>query len=225
MISSKWSGVLAFVAAAGIASWALVDSAPAYGQPVKVPKKEKDKKDTKSKDSAKKKGAGVSVGDTAPDWTVTGVDGKEHKLSDFRGKIVLMDFWATWCPPCRAAMPGMQKIHEEYKDKGVVVLGMNCWERGDPKAFMESNKYTYGLMLKSDAAAEAYGVNGIPAFFLIGPDGKVLMVERGFAEDGEKKIASTIDKHLSKEKSDAPAKPTDDAAAGSPKKGAAAPKH
>ncbi len=204
---SRWSGVLAMVAAAGVASWTLVDSSPAYGQPVKVPKKDKDKD---KKDKSKK---GIKVGDSAPEWTATGVDGKQHKLSEYKGKIVLMDFWATWCGPCKMAMPGVQKIHEAYKDKGVVVLGMNCWEKGgDPKAFMESKKYTYGLMLKSDAAAEGYGVSGIPAFFLIGPDGKILMVERGYSEDGDKKISAVIDKHLSEVKAEAPAPEKKDAA-------------
>lgn len=126
---------------------------------------------------------GPRVGEMAPDWTLKDASGKEHKLSDFRGKVVVMDFWATWCGPCRMAMPGVQKIHETYGGKGAVVFGINCWENADPAQFMKEGGYTYGLLLDGDGAAAAYSVSGIPAIYVIGKDGKVLYGSVGFEGD------------------------------------------
>ncbi len=140
------------------------------------------------------KAAGPQTGQAAADWTLKDADGKEHTLSEYRGKVVVLDFWATWCPPCRAAMPGIQKIHEKYKDKGVVVLGMNCWESGDPAAYMKENNITYGLIVKADDAAKAYGVSGIPTLYVIGTDGKVIYHTVGF--EGEAALEAAIKGHL-----------------------------
>lgn len=138
---------------------------------------------------------GPAIGTMAPDWSLPDPSGKIHKLSDYRGKVVVMDFWATWCGPCRQAMPGVQKIHEAYKDKGVVVFGINCWENADAPKFMSDGGFTYGLLLKGDEAAGKYGVDGIPAIYVVGPDGKVLYGSIGFA--GEEVIEAAIKRGLS----------------------------
>lgn len=143
-------------------------------------------------------GKGPAVGSTAPEWTLKDSSGKEHKLSDYRGKIVVMDFWATWCGPCKRAMPTIQKIHEEYKDKGVVVFGVNCWERDDAQKYMNDKKFTYGLLLKADDVATRYGVEGIPAFFIVDPTGKIAFSESGFGPNSEKEIRAALEKLLSK---------------------------
>lgn len=140
------------------------------------------------------KAAGPQIGQAVADWTLKDAEGKEHSLSQYRGKVVVLDFWATWCPPCRAAMPGIQKIHEKYKDKGVVVLGMNCWESGDAAAYMKENGITYGLILRADDAAKAYGVSGIPTLYVIGTDGKVIYHSVGF--EGEEALEGAIKSHL-----------------------------
>jgi thiol-disulfide isomerase/thioredoxin len=138
--------------------------------------------------------SGVPVGDTAPDWTLTDLDGKEHTLSRYRGKIVVMDFWATWCPPCRQAMPVLQRLHEKYKDQGVVIFGMNCWESGDPGAYMDENSLTYTTLLKADPVAQLYQVSGIPTFYIVGPDGKVVYSEVGFDPAFENKFADLVER-------------------------------
>ena len=138
----------------------------------------------------------LKVGSEAPDWTLKTPSGRAVTLSKLRGKIVLIDFWATWCGPCKAAMPTLQELHEKYKGKPVVVVGINTWERADPAAFMKKNKLSYGLLLKGDAVARAYGVLGIPTFYLIGPDGKILYASSGFDPTSETAVAKLIDAAL-----------------------------
>ncbi|MBC7834818.1 MAG: TlpA family protein disulfide reductase [Phycisphaerales bacterium] len=137
------------------------------------------------------KGGAPAVGDTAPDWTLNDAEGSPHKLSDYKGKVVVLDFWATWCGPCVKAMPSVQRLHEKYKDKGVKVFGVNTWEKGDAPKFMKDKGFTYGLLMKGDDVAKAYGVNGIPTFYVIGHDGKVVFHEVGKPEDA--KITKAID--------------------------------
>lgn len=120
------------------------------------------------------------VGTIAPDWSLKDPDGVVHRLVDYRGRVVVMDFWATWCHPCILAMPHVQKLHEKFKDKGVAVFGVNCWESGDPVKFMRDKKYTYTLLLNVDSIAPAYQVHGIPTFVVIGPDGRIVHYSSGY---------------------------------------------
>src|SRR5947199_8917493 len=79
----------------------------------------------------------LAVGATAPDWELSDADGKLQTLAQYRGKIVVLDFWATWCGPCAEVMPQMQKLHEKYKDRGVTVFGVSSWEKNDPGVLMK----------------------------------------------------------------------------------------
>ncbi|MFG0274057.1 MAG: peroxiredoxin family protein [Phycisphaerales bacterium] len=144
----------------------------------------------------------IEVGKKAPAWTLPDADGDMHSLEQYRGKVVVMDFWATWCGPCKMAMPGLQNLHEEFKDRGVVILGINTWERdGNQKAidYMDEHEYTYGLMLDGDKVAEAYGVRGIPTFYVIGVDGTVIKTKVGFDPEGEQKMAEFLDEYLAEQ--------------------------
>ena len=124
------------------------------------------------------------------------IPAENFRLEDYRGKVVVMDFWATWCPPCKAAMPGLQALHEKYKDRDVVVLGMNCMERGDPVGYMRSNNYTYGLVTGADNFAQQYGVRGIPTFVVIGVDGQIIHQASGFSPANEHALEQAIANHL-----------------------------
>src|SRR5262249_32574459 len=140
-----------------------------------------------------------AAGDEAPAFALKDPAGKEVTLASLKGRVVLLDFWATWCGPCKAAMPSIQKLHEKYKGKSVTVLGVNTWERGGPDLaakYMEKSGYTYGLVVKGDDLAKTYGISGIPTIVLIGPDGKILHIAVGFAEGEEEHLAKLIDKAL-----------------------------
>jgi peroxiredoxin len=140
----------------------------------------------------------LKVGSPAPKWELKTPDGKTVALEDLRGKVVVLNFWATWCGPCKAAMAGVQKLHEQFKDRPVKVFGVNCWENesADPAKFMKDKECTYGLLLEADETAEAYRVSGIPTFYVIDQQGKILYANAGFTPEREKEIADIIDKAL-----------------------------
>ncbi len=143
--------------------------------------------------------ANAAIGGDAPEWEMQTPEGAKVTLKSLRGKFVVIDFWSTWCGPCKMAMPGMQKLHERFKGKPVVVYGANCWERSanaDPMGYIKSKNFTYPQLLKADQAATAYGVTGIPAIFLIGPDGKILHNVRGFDPRAEENLAGIIEEKL-----------------------------
>lgn len=142
----------------------------------------------------------AEVGKPALAFKLKDAKGTEVSLESLKGRVVLLDFWATWCGPCKAAMPSIQKLHEKFADKAVTVIGMNCWEQKDEAAvkYMEKQKYTYTLLLKADDLAKEYGISGIPTLILIGKDGNVLHTGVGFGDGEEEHLAEMIQKELDK---------------------------
>ena len=119
-----------------------------------------------------------------PDFTLNTPDGKKISLKDFRGKIVLLNFWASWCVPCREEMPAMEKLYQEYKDKNFVVLAVAVKDRKqDAVDFVKELKITYPIALDPEAeVGSLYGAWGLPATYLIGPKGEGLARGWGPAE-------------------------------------------
>jgi len=120
-------------------------------------------------------------GAEAPDFTQLDVNGKPVKLSDFRGKYVLLDFWASWCGPCRRENPNVVKAYQTYKDKGFTVLGVSLDRDGDRDKWLAAIEkdglpWTQVSDLKAweNEAAKLYEVNAIPMNFLIDPNGKII---------------------------------------------------
>ncbi len=126
------------------------------------------------------------------------VQAADFRLGDYKGQVVVLDFWATWCGPCKMAMPGMQALHEHFQGRPVQVFGVNCWERGDPVAYMQANGFTYGLVLGGEQLAKSNQVDGIPTFVVIGVDGNRLHRAVGFDPAGEGKLRTIIEEHLAK---------------------------
>ncbi|SEI57388.1 Peroxiredoxin [Dyadobacter sp. SG02] len=141
----------------------------------------------------------VQIGKEAPDFAQTSVDGTEVKLSDFRGKYVLLDFWASWCGPCREENPNVAASYADFRDKGFEVLGVSLDASSQKAAWLkaiEKDKLTWKQVtdLKGwdNAAAKLYGIRGIPANFLIDPSGKIIARDlRG--KDLPEKLKSILD--------------------------------
>ena len=125
-----------------------------------------------------KEKVGIQKGDRAPGITLRNLQGKSVKLSDFRGKIVLINFWATWCTNCKAEMGTLQKYYQDHHTKGFVVLSVNDTtaekNRQAVKNFMSRKKLTFPVVLDSNGIASGqYRVGGLPTSFFIGPKGQV----------------------------------------------------
>lgn len=132
----------------------------------------------------------------APDFTLQDLDGKTVSLSDFKGKVVVVDFWATWCPPCRASIPGLERIHREYSQKGVVLLAVSLDDGGWDyvKSFQQEYGMSYRVLKGTEEVASRYMVRSIPMIVLVGRDGKVQKRLLGFGaeEELEKEIKSVL---------------------------------
>lgn len=140
----------------------------------------------------------LPIGSTAPDFELKTPEGKSVRLKSLRGNVVVLDFWATWCGPCKQAMPGVQKLQDRYKDKPVKVIGISCWERktADPDQYMKDKGYTYGLLLGGNEVADLYKLDGLPTFYVINSAGKVVYASTGFLRDKEEEISRIIDNSI-----------------------------
>ena len=123
------------------------------------------------------------AGFLAPDFTLQTLDGDAVTLSELRGKAVLVNFWATWCPPCRAEMPAIQKLYDEYKERGFVVLAVNATYQDTSSAipgFVEEHNLTFPILLDNTGdSADQYQLRSLPSSFFIGRDGIIQEVVIG----------------------------------------------
>ena len=115
------------------------------------------------------------VGKPAPAFTLTGVKGSTISLARYKGRVVLLDFWATWCRPCRIEMPLVQKLYDELKPRGLVVFGVNLMEEpARVKGFLAENGITFPILLdRGGKVAGRYRAEGIPTLVIVGKDGRV----------------------------------------------------
>ena len=113
---------------------------------------------------------------TAPDFTLSNPQGKKLSLRDYRGKLVFLNFWATWCTYCREEMPGMERLYREFKGRGLEILAVNVKDkRSDALAFIRELKLSYPMMMDPEGEVGLlYGAWGMPATYLIDEKGMVL---------------------------------------------------
>ncbi len=118
---------------------------------------------------------------TAPAFTLADLNGKSVSLSDFHGKVVVLDFWATWCPPCRREIPDFIDLQKEYGPRGVQIVGIALDEPEKVQAFARQNGMNYPVLLGSDDVSMKYGgIEGIPTTFIIDKSGKIVNRFEGF---------------------------------------------
>jgi cytochrome c biogenesis protein CcmG/thiol:disulfide interchange protein DsbE len=137
-----------------------------------------------------------------PDFTLTSLDGLSVTLSELRGRPVLLNFWATWCPPCRLEMPYFQEIHEDpiWRARELLILAVNLQESAtDVRRFMTDNAYTFTVLLDTKAeAARLYNASSIPATYIIGKDG-IIKYRRIGAFAGKSQIEQMLLSAIGKE--------------------------
>jgi peroxiredoxin len=122
-------------------------------------------------------GGRVAIGVAAPDFVLTGIDGAQVRLSDFKGKVVLLNFWATWCPPCRAEIPSIESLNNKMKGKNLVILAVSIdgVQTERLKNFTESNHMSFTILHDpGQEVADIYLVSGIPTTYLIDTNGIIV---------------------------------------------------
>ena len=117
----------------------------------------------------------------APDFTLDTLDGNKITLSKLRGQIVVVNFWATWCPPCRLETPALEKSYEQYKDSGVVILGVNLTNQdviSEVESFVQEFELTYPILLDRDGTVSStlYQIKGLPSTFFVNREGIIRTV-------------------------------------------------
>jgi peroxiredoxin len=139
----------------------------------------------------------------APDFTLRDLNGETVSLEDYRGKLIFLNFWATWCMPCRSEMPSMERLYIEFKDRGFTMLAVDLREgTGKVKAFREKFKLSFPILLDSDGrVGRMYGVRSIPTTYLIDQEGNVIGGALG-ARDWVSKEALELIEHLMLHSSD-----------------------
>ena len=140
----------------------------------------------------------LSCAEVSYDFTLQDLEGKPVSLSDYKGKVVFIDFWATWCPPCRASIPAVEKLYEQYKDdEDFVVLGINLQEDKDTiLKFMKKQKMNYPVLLSDKKVISNYKISSIPRFFIIDKNGEIYNKYVGFAPGVEELWQKDIKKLL-----------------------------
>ena len=135
----------------------------------------------------------------APDFELKNAEGSVVHLSDYAGKVVVLDFWATWCGPCKSSIPWMIELSEKYKSDGFTIIGVSMDEDGWPvvKPFMEKLKITYPILLGNKRVAYLYGdVDALPLAFFVDRNQRVAAIHPGAAsrKDFEKTIQTLLGK-------------------------------
>lgn len=126
----------------------------------------------------------VKVGEAAPDFIFKDRNGKTLRLTDFRGKVVVINFWASWCLPCREEMPDLQAVYDEYQEQGLVVLGINTTyldSLENAYAFIDDLRLTFPIVFDEtgEVAEQSYLVRGLPTSFWVDQDGIVRLAVVG----------------------------------------------
>jgi len=138
----------------------------------------------------------VGISDEAPDFTLKSLKGDNLRLEEYRGQVVLINFWASWCGPCRQEMPLLDRLHHRYEDTGFTVLGVNV--EGDPKPAQEivdKTKVTFPVLIDRDQrVSELYDLEAMPSTIVVDRDGVIRYIHLGYKPGDESKYVEVVKK-------------------------------
>jgi peroxiredoxin len=135
--------------------------------------------------------------DLAPSFVLSDISGSKVDLADYRGKVVILDFFATWCEPCRILAPDLKSFYERYKDRGVAVIAISIDEGADAakmvRAYGKEYGLTYPMVVDDGQVKKKYGVFSLPTTVIINKEGKIMSKHLGITADYTKRLATEID--------------------------------
>ncbi len=139
---------------------------------------------------------GIGVQQAAPDFTLKSLNGSNLRLKEQRGQVVLINFWASWCGPCRQEMPLLEKIHQRYRDAGFAVWGVNVEGEVAPAADVaKQTKVTFPVLIdEGQKVSELYDLEAMPSTVVVDRDGTVRYIHRGYKPGDEAKYLEVIKK-------------------------------
>lgn len=152
--------------------------------------------DTKSKTETE---LTAEINRVAPDFSLKDISGKDILLSGQKGKVVLLEFWATWCPPCRASVPELIELQKKYQGRNFTVIGISIDSDSDLSKvvqFASANKINYPILIADDSTQKAYGIISVPTYYLINKDGVITDSYQGLSENFRTKISGRIENLL-----------------------------
>ncbi len=138
------------------------------------------------------KGANKTVA-AGNDFTLSSLEGETYTLKKLIGKVVIVDFWATWCPPCRREIPHLVNFYEKYKDKGLIILGVSNEDTVTLDNFKKENNITYPILLGNNEVFQKFGVRSIPHTIFIDKKGNVRKTQIGYSDDFLPEFESLIE--------------------------------
>ncbi len=138
----------------------------------------------------------VSVQDTAPDFTLKSLDGANLRLEEYRGQVVLINFWASWCGPCRQEMPLLDRLHQRYEDTGFAVLGVNVEGEAKPaQEIADKTQITFPVLIDDgQKVSEMYNLEAMPSTVVVDRDGVVRYIHLGYKPGDEAKYVEVVKK-------------------------------
>jgi cytochrome c biogenesis protein CcmG/thiol:disulfide interchange protein DsbE len=136
------------------------------------------------------KGSGPAVQN---DFTLESIDGKSYTLSELKGNVIIVDFWATWCPPCRNSVPALSRLYEKYRDRGFLVLGISTEEVNTLREFRDAQQIPYPILSGTKEVVQAYEVTAIPKMLFFDKTGTVRKTQTGYSPELEAQFDMLVD--------------------------------
>lgn len=151
-------------------------------------------------------GGPLPVGSRLPDFALKDAKGRTHSTKEYRGKVFVLDFWATWCVPCKELMPVLQDLHNHYREKAVAVAGVSVDTSADVPVFMKKQGHNYPVLLNGISIAAKFRVQGLPTLYIVDPKGRIIYAKMGVAPNDGDRIRAIVEKLLKARRHTKPAK-------------------
>ena len=133
----------------------------------------------------------------APDFELRTPEGVEIRLEDHYGQVLVLDFWASWCPPCRESIPALDRLYERYRDQGLLVYGIQVRDDVNAKEYLDHRGVDYPALVGNDSIQRSYNVTAIPTIVVVGVDGRVVHRTVGWSRGDEAKLDRVLSAYLS----------------------------